>query len=69
MIITLSKHFHDIEGLGHTLLQNRPPIKNISNGLQNIFVRGNHWIVASSIASCSNTIQVYDSLYSTIDEA
>ena len=64
----LYKQFTNIEGLGHTLLQSRPPIKTISNGLQILFVRGNHWIVASTIDSDSNTVKVYDSLYSTLDE-
>ena len=64
----LNIQFPDIEGLGHTLLQNRPPTKSISNGLQIIFVRGNHWIVASSITCDTDTIQAYDSLYSTVDE-
>ncbi len=64
----LNIQFPDIEGLGHTLHQSRPPTKSISNGLQIIFVRGNHWIVASSIACDTDTIQAYDSLYSTVSE-
>ena len=67
----LSKQFPDIEGLGHTLFQSRQPIKSISNGLQIVFDQENHWpwIVASSLACDRHTIQVYDSLYSVIDEA
>ena len=64
----LKKQFPDIDGLGHTLLQTRPPIKSISNGLQIVFDQGDHWIVASSIACDSCTIQVYDSLHSVVDK-
>ena len=65
----LSKQFPDIEGLGHTLFQSKPPIKSISNGLQIVFDRENHWIVASSLSCDSHTIQVYDSLYPMVNEA
>lgn len=43
--------FPKTEGLGHSLLQHKPPSVKISQGLQIIFVRGDHWIVTSSLQS------------------
>jgi hypothetical protein len=40
----LDKQFSNIEGLlGHSLLQSKPPIKTISNGLRILLVQGNHF--------------------------
>ena len=38
------------------------------NKLQIVQVRGNHWITASTMMSEPNTVNVYDSLYDSIDE-
>lgn len=43
----LHKQYPNIDGLGCTLLQSKPPVKKILNGLQIVFDRGDHWIVAS----------------------
>ena len=65
----LANQFPSIEGLGYTIIQNKPPIKKILNGLQIIFDRGDHWIVASSIGCTErHIVHVYDSLYSTVNE-
>ena len=65
----LANQFPSIEGLGNTILQNKQPIKKILNGLQIIFDRGNHWLVASSIGCAEqHVIHVYDSVYSTVNE-
>ncbi len=64
----LCKQFPNIEGLGNTLLQSKSPVMKISNGLQIIFDRGNHWIVASSIGCEPHIVNVYDSIYSSINE-
>ena len=55
-----------LKGLQCTLLQKtrQPPL----NELQIIHCRGNHWIVASTILSVKNYVNVYDSLYDSIDE-
>lgn len=65
----LSRQFPNIDGLGCTLFQHKPPVKSISNGLQIIYDRQCHWIVASCIGCDSHTIKVYDSMYSDISEA
>lgn len=38
------------------------------NELQIVHVRGNHWITASTILSKRNAVNVYDSLYDSVDE-
>ena len=42
------------------------PVK--SRYLQIIHSRGNHWIIASHIGSAANVLQVFDSLYSSVDD-
>lgn len=64
----LRRQFPNIDGLGYTLFQHKLPVKSISNGLQIIFDRKCHWIVASCIGCDSQTIEVYDSLYSDVSE-
>ena len=61
----LHNQFPDAEGLGHTLLQKRKPLKKIASGLQIIHNRGDHWIVASN---GHDNVQVYDSVYSVIEQ-
>lgn len=64
----LMKQFPGTEGLGYTIMQHKPPLIKISQGLQIIFIKGNHWIVASSLLCSSSVVQVYDSIYTTVDE-
>ena len=64
----LHSQFPDVEGLGHTLLQKRRSTKKIQCGLQIIHDRGDHWIVAANIGSDDNTVQVYDSVYTLVEE-
>ncbi len=59
----LRSQFPDAQGLGHTLLQQRKT-RQIEQGLQIVFDRGNHWIVASNM---DGTVKVYDSIYTYID--
>ena len=61
----LHKQYPNIDGLGCTLLQSKPPVKKILNGLQIIFDRGDHW---SSIHCEHHSVHIYDSVYSTVDE-
>ena len=62
---TLRHQFPGIEGLGQTLLQEKPTAQKIHKGVQIIFDRGNHWIVASNIHG--GGVKVYDSIYSSLD--
>ena len=54
------------EGLHNTLLQKKNRQQKIKCGIQIIHDRGNHWIVASTIDS-DQSVQVYDSVYSTVN--
>ncbi len=62
----LHNQFPDAEGLRHTLLQKRKPLKKIASGLQIIHDRGDHWIIASNIGH--DNVRVYDSVYSVIEQ-
>ena len=57
-------------GLLLTLLQNSSLKKDrIICGIQIIFCKErNHWVVAARIESCHNSINVYDSLYKSVDK-
>ena len=55
------------EGLKYTTLQGRKSLRKIEKGLQIIHDRGNHWVVASTIG-CTDVVQVYDSVYSSIEK-
>ena len=57
--------FPNVKGLGHTLLQEKKDVKRIADhGLQIIFDRNNHWVVASNIYGCqSGVVNLYDSMY------
>ena len=64
----LHNQFPKVGGLGHTLLQNRRPTKKIQWGLQIIYDRGDHWVVASNIDCDDNNLQVYDSVYTSVEQ-
>ena len=54
------------KGLESTLLQ-YTDLQKINQGVQIIHSRGNHWVLASTIG-CSNTeVNIYDSLYESVD--
>lgn len=55
-----------IEGLQCTLLQKTH--QTLNNRLQIIHSRGNHWIVACVLFSEVGSVNVYDSLYDTLDD-
>ena len=57
----IQNQLQNVKGLGHTLLQEKKDVKRIvDHGLQIIFNRNNHWVVASSESGVSN---LYDSMY------
>ena len=62
----MMKYQFSLEGLQCTLFQNsrQPPC----NELQIIHSQGNHWIVASTLLSKRGYVNVYDSLYDSVDE-
>ena len=66
----LKRQFPSVGGLLLTLLQNSSLKKDrIICGIQIIFCKErNHWVVAARIGSCHNSINVYDSLYKSIDK-
>ena len=59
------KNQFSIEGLQCTLLQKTHQTPN--NKLQIIHSRGNHWIVACVLFSAVGSVDVYDSMYDTLD--
>ena len=62
----LHNQFPLTEGLHNTLLQRKKRQHKIKCGIQIIHDRGNRWVVASTIDT-DHTVQVYDSVYSTVD--
>ena len=42
-------------------------MKDNHNQVQIIHSRGNHWIITSTIHARDGVVQVYDSIYSTVD--
>ena len=68
--VLLKKQFPDLLGLQSTLLQSskQQSVKENHNQVQIIHSRGNHWIVASTIHARDGVVQVYDSVYSTVDD-
>ena len=71
----IKKQFPDIKGLQPTVYQQRNQTMedgtvqlDSTNQLQIIHCRGNHWIVASSVGCTKGTVNIYDSLYTSLDE-
>ena len=66
----IRKQFKNLTGLQSTLalaVHPRPLITPAHPFLQIIHSKGNHWIVASTVLSLP-TVQVFDSLYSSVDD-
>ena len=57
-----------IEGLESVLLQESSKLKKITDGIQIVHARGNHWITVSTFDTCEREVNVYDSLYSSVDD-
>ena len=65
----INNQFPAINGLQSTLLQNKPRIGAAPmDQLQIIHSRGDHWIVASTVGSNGDEVQVCDSVYNTLDQ-
>ena len=56
-----------IDGWRETLLVHKKQ-ERIKQGVQIIHTRGSHWIVASTLGSSTGDIQIFDSLYSSVDK-
>ena len=65
----LSKQFPNLSGLGSSLVVSRSIPSIAGKYLQIIHTRGNHWIVASTICCQPGEVKVFDSLYTSVDEA
>lgn len=65
----LKCQFPEIAGLRSTLLQTKEQPKGGSdtNKLQIVHSRGDHWIVASTILATKDEVNLYDSVYRTVD--
>ena len=67
----LEKRFPNFAGFQLTLLQSKQqqPAQSSRKQIQIIHSRGNHWLVASTVFSTGDSVQVYDSAYSELDFA
>ena len=64
----LKVQFPLAEGLNCSLLQAKSVSKKIKSGLQIVHCRSDHWILASNMTCEEGLLDVYDSVYSTIDD-
>ena len=65
----LKRQFPNLGGLVSTLQLSarRVTLIGITNVVQIIHTRGNHWIVASTVAS-KGRVHIFDTLYTTVDQ-
>ena len=73
--LLLKKQFPNLKGLQPTVYQQRKAQGNETSRvddddqqLQIIHCCGNHWIVASRVGCTKGTVNIYDSLYTSLDE-
>ena len=67
--LLLKKQFPHILLLYSTLLQNKlNRVDKINSQIQILHYGGNHWIVASTISTPDDVVNVYDSIYHMISE-
>ena len=65
----LQSQYPDVEGLCCTLLQHRLKLDCSSKtSVQILHVHGNHWITVSNVNCPSGEVQVYDSIYSSLNK-
>ena len=68
----LKQQFPHLNGLQPTVLQAKKTLgvrKPLPNQLQVIHSRGDHWILASNIGCANGDVNVYDSVYRSVDKA
>ncbi len=64
----LKKQFLNLNGCQSTLLQAKQPLANCEQVIQIVHARGDHWIALSTFSADANLVNVYDSVYHTLDE-
>ena len=64
----LSASFPEIEGLRSVLIQKRLKLDIEKEVVQILFIQGNHWIVMSNFQCEQGSVNIYDSLYSDVDD-
>ena len=64
----LKRQYSTISGLQSTLIIHNNPVLHKPD-LQIVHVRGNHWIVSTTLGLPGGTPRVYDSLYDDIDQS
>ena len=64
----LHELFPNLNGLMLSFLQRRPLNGPISNSIQILYIRGDHWVVAATGIG-SKIVHVYDSVYSLLDQS
>ena len=65
--VSLKLQFPLVDGLRYTTLQYSQSETQIRHGLQIVHCRGNHWILASNIGCDEDSLNIYDSVYSSVD--
>ena len=66
----IKRQFPHIEGLQSSLLQSKPgrEYEAGTDQLQIVHSRGDHWVLASTVGCENGKVNVYDSVYSSLDE-
>ena len=64
----LRQQFTCVVGLQSTLFQYKPLQDKLPEDIQIIHSHGCHWVVAHKVASSSDIVKVYDSLYDEVDD-
>lgn len=64
----LKKQFLNLNGCQSTLLQAKQPLANCEQVIQIVHARGDHWMALSTFGADANLVNVYDSVYHTLDE-
>ncbi len=64
----LKKQFLNLNGCQSTLLQAKQPLANCEQFIQIVHACGDHWMALSTFGADANLVNVYDSVYHTLDE-
>ena len=65
----LKNQFPHVDGFNNTLLQVKQSSElEIKSGLQIVHCRGNHWILASNMSCEEGVVQLFDSIFASVDE-
>ena len=65
----LKKQFRGLNGLRSTLLQTKKePLPTSKQVVQIVHLRGNHWVALSTVNAVADEVNVYESVYQTLDD-